>query len=536
MKNHLILLLAVILISTSAKSQQIDTNYYENIISNIFGIQCNQISLLEIKSNEHTLTRFEDASQIGLESGLILSTGLASNIFSTNTGSSESWDSGLAGDTTLGQFITGSTYNSTSFTFSFSPSVSDSVSFNYVFASEEYPEFAPPNSSGFNDAFLFLISENGGPFENIALLPNGDDVNISNVNPITNNEYFIENQINSSLDFIFDGYTTPLTASFFAQAGSNYIIKIVITDVGDAIYDSAILLEEQKSYTNLSGNLNVNGGAGFGVIEIFQKYVGEYTLPYKSIDVDNGQFEIDSLPNGVYNARFVPNQMTHPNVPPTYFLNGIDWESATDLHLPCYLDNVNVNANNLPILGGNSSVSGLILIDSTFLKTSNIPFNGGIVQLFNSSNNFIGFSFSDEDGNYTISNLLPGSYYLVMDVPYLVERDTIDFYISTNQHLDGADFIVQENNIIANTTLNIDEISENKTTSLQVYPNPANSNLTIHSKTNQGIEIYSMSGKLVASYSLTNGDNSIDVSNLVSGIYFVKSEVGKPIKLLVNNH
>ena len=32
------------------------------------------------------------------------------------------------------------------------------IQFNYVFASEEYPEYAPPNNVGFNDVFAFFIS------------------------------------------------------------------------------------------------------------------------------------------------------------------------------------------------------------------------------------------------------------------------------------------------------------------------------------------------------------------------------------------
>src|SRR5580700_5007100 len=40
------------------------------------------------------------------------------------------------------------------------------VSFSFVFGSEEYPLFAPPVSSGFNDVFAFFV--NG---KNAALIP-----------------------------------------------------------------------------------------------------------------------------------------------------------------------------------------------------------------------------------------------------------------------------------------------------------------------------------------------------------------------------
>ena len=80
---------------------------------------------------------------------------------------------------------------------------SDMIQFSYVFASEEYPEYAPPNSSAYSDVFAFYISGPGiTGEENIALVPlSTDPVTINNINAITNNQYYIDNTGGTSVQF-----------------------------------------------------------------------------------------------------------------------------------------------------------------------------------------------------------------------------------------------------------------------------------------------------------------------------------------------
>ena len=128
----------------------------------------------------------------------------------------------------------------------------DTVAFNYVFGSEEYPEYAPPESSTYNDVFGFFIS---GPgiigYENIAQLPNGNGVvSINNVNAITNMQYYISNgngtnaPFNNSDQYIqYDGFTKVLKAVSEVQCGETYHLVLAIADVGDGSWDSGIFLE-----------------------------------------------------------------------------------------------------------------------------------------------------------------------------------------------------------------------------------------------------------------------------------------------------
>ncbi|RZJ35819.1 MAG: hypothetical protein EOO51_04415, partial [Flavobacterium sp.] len=137
------------------------------------------------------------------------------------------------------------------------------LTFQYVFASEEYPEFV----NSYNDAFGFFLSGPGiaGPFSNgavnIATIPSTtlpvtiDNVNNGNTNsgPCTNCAYYVNNgtgltpAVNSTIQY--DGFTTVLTATATVQCGQTYHIKLAIGNVLDNALDSGVFLK--------SGSFNV---------------------------------------------------------------------------------------------------------------------------------------------------------------------------------------------------------------------------------------------------------------------------------------
>ncbi len=57
---------------------------------------------------------------------------------------------------------------------------------------------------------------------------------------------------------------------------------------------------------------------------------------------------------------------------------------------------------------------------------------------------------------------------------------------------------------------------------LILYPNPVTDGFTIETQERGVLEIYSVTGQKVGNTQITNNKQSIDVSNLQSGIYFAK--------------
>lgn len=187
---------------------------------------------------------------IGLESGIILSSGNIANVIGPNVNDEITAVNDLPGDSDLDDLIPGyTTYDACVLEFDFIPATS-SIQFNYVFTSEEYNEYV---YSSFNDVFGFFL--NG---QNIALLPDGETpVSINNVNcgnPYdctagTNPAYYINNDLSDgggAINTEMDGLTVVLTAVANVDAGQINHIKLVIADAGDYVLDSNVFIEAES--------------------------------------------------------------------------------------------------------------------------------------------------------------------------------------------------------------------------------------------------------------------------------------------------
>lgn len=195
---------------------------------------------------------------LGIDEGIIMTTGTIANNadgpHGPNDQPSAGVDNGGAGYGQLTNLVGTSTFNATILEFDFIP-YSDTVKFEYVFASEEYPEFV---GTQFNDVFAFFISGPGiGGTKNMALIPgttqpvaiNNVNNGTSNTGPCMNCAYYNNNgngsnsPYNSSSQYVqYDGFTTPMKAVSKVQCGETYHLIIALADVGDGIYDSGIFL------------------------------------------------------------------------------------------------------------------------------------------------------------------------------------------------------------------------------------------------------------------------------------------------------
>ena len=207
---------------------------------------------------------FGGASNIGLNYGILLTSGSVNVTVGPNNSGNAGYNNGAAGDPDLQAFSGVTSDDACVLEFDFIPQ-SSVVEFSYVFASEEYHEYA---NSSWNDAFGFFISGPGinGPYsnnsKNIALIPftsppipvtiNTVNNGTSNTGPCENCEYFVHNNQHS---IQYDAWTTVLTAFAVVTPCERYHIKLAIGDGGDRILDSGVFLKANSfSSVGLSGN------------------------------------------------------------------------------------------------------------------------------------------------------------------------------------------------------------------------------------------------------------------------------------------
>ena len=195
------------------------------------------------------------SSNIGMTGGVILSNGDVADAPGPNNSNGGNANLGQPGTAQMDSMAGAISFDAITLEFSFNVQ-SDFIQFQYIFASEEYPEYAPPNSSSFNDVFAFFISGPGiiGE-ENIALVPGtSSSVSINNINAVTNNQYYFDNAGGATVQY--DAWTTILTAERQSLIPcQEYTMKLVLADAGDADWSSAVFLLENSF---IQGVVDVN--------------------------------------------------------------------------------------------------------------------------------------------------------------------------------------------------------------------------------------------------------------------------------------
>lgn len=193
--------------------------------------------------------------------GIILSTGRAISATGPNDSLLSEGATTWLGDIDLEQSLSISgSINASVLEFDFVP-ITNRISFDYIFSSEQYLSNPTANQCNFTDGFAFLLKEVGGgsPYQNLALIPGtSTPVKVNTVRgsgticPPANETYFGAFNGNTH-PTNFNGQTVPMKAQANVTPGLLYHIKLVIADQGNNLYDSAIFLASGsfKSITDL---------------------------------------------------------------------------------------------------------------------------------------------------------------------------------------------------------------------------------------------------------------------------------------------
>ena len=168
----------------------------------------------------------------------------------------------------------------------------DTVSFNYVFGSDEYLTWV---NTAYNDVFAFFLSGPGitGPYDsppgfpggavNIASVPNTNPqlpITISSVNNVTNSQYYVNNP-GSTVAPCINGYTLPFTAMHEVQCGETYHIKLAIADGSDTALESIVVLEAGSFQSNAVVQIDLSIDVGGPESNVIYENCGTATLTFE---------------------------------------------------------------------------------------------------------------------------------------------------------------------------------------------------------------------------------------------------------------
>lgn len=215
--------------------------------ANVFNIS---VSGIGTSGNESYGYFTAGTSSFPFSEGIILSTGSAISAIGPNTSILSEGSTNWAGDNDLQNALgVTNSINATILEFDFQP-VSNKISFEYLFASEQYLSNPSSNQCNYTDGFVFLLKEANttNPYQNLAVIPGTSiPVKVNTVRgqgticPAANEQYF-DSFNGTQHPTNFNGQTKTLVAQADVTAGTLYHIKMVVADQGNNLYDSAIFL------------------------------------------------------------------------------------------------------------------------------------------------------------------------------------------------------------------------------------------------------------------------------------------------------
>jgi len=215
----------------------------EQMVAEFFTNSCVSPTNITFKGNPASVAYFEAANtDLGINAGIVITSGNVLDLPQVSI-LSASGSMQAEGDTDLEGLLGAQVLSNDAAVLEFDIMVSEDgeLSFEYIFGSEEYPEFV---GGIFNDVFGFFLSDASNPsLQNIAYVPNTmTPVAINNVNDQLNSQYYVPYSQIGGEDVVFDGLTTKLPALFNAQSNTSYHVKIAVADLGDNILDSGVFI------------------------------------------------------------------------------------------------------------------------------------------------------------------------------------------------------------------------------------------------------------------------------------------------------
>lgn len=436
-------------------------------------------------------------------------------------------------------------------------SLSSSMSFNYCFASEEYPEYV---CSAFNDVFAFLLT---GPdpetgeivTRNIAIIPGTENIDADGI-PVAINSvnggsmgseggagsdcyydytiYYQDNPIGSD-GVEYDGLTVKLAATAQIIPCQVYHMHITVCNIGDNRWDSGVFIEG-NSFVSPTANIGLSRP---GVQSIHGYCPYNIPISLASTDFDDGTvyFEFGgSAVNGVdfdlldENGNFIDSMGLYINNDTHSFVirgrQGADFSQpkSIDLYLTTSL------CSEFPNLITRDTMHFIInqgsgaKVADTVITCSHACVEVGTRLIYGTN---MTYRWEPTDGIYYPDRLTSPAMIL----------ESADYHLIATGGSGCLSDTASVRVIITNDTPeDIDEVDGGN---IKVYPNPANDFINIEASDVQRVEIFGVDGRVMydASYNSPSRPLQIPTEGLESGLYAIRISTSngvKEMKIVVN--
>ncbi len=235
------------------------------------------------------------------DTGVILSTGRVRDFTNRNGGNNQDTNtstntSGEDGNDLFDDTAGAATYDAAELFIEFIPD-GDTLTMQFVFASEEYPEYV---DSVYQDFVAVWINGELVPMQ----IGNGD-VDPGNINGGENESLFINNT-GGTYNTEMDGFTLTMTLTMTVNPDELNNIRIAIADVSDSSYDSNLLIAADSLQTSLIAetdtiNMGLDASRTVDLLDNDQNNTGNML----SITHINGQTAVVGVPITLTNGQVI---------------------------------------------------------------------------------------------------------------------------------------------------------------------------------------------------------------------------------------
>lgn len=240
-------------VDTAGKDLSVTAATPEELVNNILGAGVTVSNVTYYGSPDSSGIFSGDSEIIGFSSGIVLSTGYAESIIGPNSIGVKSGYMDTDGSLDLSKLVGGiPTYDAVMLEFDF-VATNDTLVFDYVFGSEEYPENIEKD---YNDVFAFFLDG-----ENIALTESGEIISVNTVNSEKNSDLYRDNT-NGEINTEMDGLTRVLQISVDVNPGETHHIKLAIADTEDPYFDSNVFIKGASFSSSYLLFYDTDGGEG----------------------------------------------------------------------------------------------------------------------------------------------------------------------------------------------------------------------------------------------------------------------------------
>jgi hypothetical protein len=301
--------------------------------------------------------------------------------------------------------------------------------------------------------------------------------------------------------------------------------------------------QKVQAYATISGTLSAseNVPATSGELTLFRIGSNAFdTTGVAQVEAD-GSFIFEKVILDDYQLLGFADTLIYERALPTYYTNTIFWEEADTIRLENHVSNIAIVSAEEPLPpSGHGVISGYLQQDdglgrtNSTMKPKRVSDAGVCARRVERTGRpkgeeltLVAYVFTNENGEFTMTNLPEGDYRLNIQYPGY-PMDTTSFVTITIGNALKSQVQVEANVVdgkISVRKLLITEIYERQDYKVELYPNPAVESIKLKfmdELEGRSVLMMDMSGKTVLKKDARRRETDVNVNNLDRGLYLLQ--------------